>query len=169
MSGYVVDGNIYESKICFGNFNCKFATVYSANSIQQNAWNWGTDATYGILGMAPNSYIWESFIEESTKTATYSIELARIKFFSEDQDAATSVQSNITFGSANNANYLSKTNMTAPALSNWTYALNNFAFGKTYQTNGVDSSSFFYQLSNWFPVLFSTNFKGIGLPSTVYA
>jgi hypothetical protein len=59
--------------------------------------------------------------------------------------------------------------MSINALFNYTYALNNFAFGKVYQTNGEDSSSYFYQLEKQYPVTFATNFQGLGLPANVYS
>lgn len=57
-----------------------------------------------------------------------------------------------------------------PSLSNYTYGLDNFAFGIVYtDDNGVDSSDYFYQLGNNYPVQFSINFRGLGLPANLYS
>lgn len=54
------------------------------------------------------------------------------------------------------------------ALSNYTYGLSSLGYGIIYQTNGVDTSEFFYELSTDYPVTFNTNFKGLGLPASIY-
>jgi len=59
--------------------------------------------------------------------------------------------------------------LTMPALFNYSYALNNFSFGRVYQENGADTSQFFYQLEHTFPAIFATNFKGLGLPANIYS
>lgn len=57
-----------------------------------------------------------------------------------------------------------------PSLANYSYALDQFAFGIVYTNDdGSDKSEFFYDLGNSWPVQFSTNFKGIGLPSNLYS
>ena len=55
------------------------------------------------------------------------------------------------------------------ALSNYTYGFDSLGFGIIYQTNGVDTSEFFYGLSTDYPATFNTNFKGLGLPANVYS
>lgn len=97
-SGYVVSGNTYTSEICFG-VNCKAINVYGVNQISQNNLNFNEQATYGIIGMGPNSYIWEAFVDPETLISTYSIALARPNIFG--MEGADQVQSNITFGGAN--------------------------------------------------------------------
>lgn len=121
--------------------------------------------------MGPTSFIWTGFIDPDTKLALYSIELARIQLYSEERDElyANNIQSNITFGSANDANYANADYMSMPALFNYTYAMNNFSFGRVYTTDGQDESQYFYELENWYPALFSVNFKGIGLPANLYS
>ena len=71
----------------------------------------------------------------------------------------------ITFGSANDEAYVGNPSIYMPANPDYTYALSNFGFGIVYQENGVDSSDFFYQLGASFPVQFTINFKGLGLPA----
>jgi len=55
------------------------------------------------------------------------------------------------------------------ALSNYSYGVESLGFGIVYETNGVDSSEFFYGLSTEYPVIFNTNFRGMGLPANVYS
>lgn len=162
-SGYVVSGDIYESKLCFGEFNCKFVSIYATNRVDQDNWHYGGGATYGVLGAGPTSHIWESFIDKDTRQAKLAIELGRVPFY------GSYYPSNITFGYATAAPYDGQPNLQVDSLFNFTYALNNISFGRVYQENGVDTSEFFYQLDNWFPVTFNTNFKGIGLPSNIYS
>lgn len=52
---------------------------------------------------------------------------------------------------------------------NYSYPVSNFSFGIVYQTDGVDSSEFFYEMNHGYPVTFATNFKGLGLPGNLYA
>lgn len=117
--------------------------------------------------MGPNSYIWEAFVDPETLISTYSIALARPQIFG--MEGADQVQSNITFGSANAEWYADKESVYMTALSNYSYGLNSFGFGKVYQENGADSSEFFYELGNSHPVTFNTNFKGLGLPASIYS
>jgi len=55
------------------------------------------------------------------------------------------------------------------AQSDYTYALTNISFGIIYQENEKDSSQYFYEMENSYPVSFSTNFKGLGLPASLYS
>ena len=165
--GYVVSGDIYESKLCFGGFNCKWVELYGVNLVQGDNWNFGGDGAYGVLGMGPTSYIWEAFVDPDVKRAYYSISLGRVPLFSED--GATAVPSNITFGGTNNAAYVGNPSVYMTSLPNYTYALNQFAFGIVYQTNGADSSEYFYNMSTNYPVEFVTNFRGLGLPADLYS
>jgi hypothetical protein len=121
--------------------------------------------------VGPTSHIWTGFIDPDTKLATYSIELARLRVYSEENPLGINDEkSNITFGGANDADYLGKANMSISALTlNYTYALNNFSFGRVYTENGADSSQYFYQLEHYFPAVFATNFKGLGLPANIYS
>lgn len=52
---------------------------------------------------------------------------------------------------------------------NYSYPVSNFSFGIVYQTDGVDSSEFFYEMKQGYPVTFASNFKGLGLPGNLYA
>lgn len=55
------------------------------------------------------------------------------------------------------------------ALSNYSYELENFAFGLIYRdANGVAISQSFDQLATHYPVEFTTNFQGLGLPGSLY-
>lgn len=57
-----------------------------------------------------------------------------------------------------------------PSLVNFSYALDNFAFGIVYtDDSGADSSDYFYQLGNNYPVQFTVNFRGLGLPANLYS
>jgi len=55
------------------------------------------------------------------------------------------------------------------AKSNYAYGVDTLGFGIVYETNGVDSSEFFYGLPSEYDVIFNTNFRGIGLPANVYS
>lgn len=65
--GYVVSGTKYTSKLCFGNFNCKFVQLYGVETVSANEWNFNGDGSYGIIGMGPGSFIWEGFVDPTTK------------------------------------------------------------------------------------------------------
>jgi hypothetical protein len=164
--GYVVSGTKYRSELCFGEYNCKYVEVYDAQQVSQNNWNYNKDGTYGIIGMGPGSFIWEGFVDPDTKRSVFSIELARTSNYG---IGASTQPSNITFGSANDEAYAGHDSVYMTALSNYTYGLKNLGFGIVYQTNGEDSSEFFYQLNKDYPVTFNTNFKGLGLPANVYS
>lgn len=60
--GYVVSGHIYETDICVGDVNCKIIEVYSGEDISNDNWHFNEAGHYGIIGMGPYSYIWESYI-----------------------------------------------------------------------------------------------------------
>lgn len=47
--------------------------------------------------------------------------------------------------------------------------MSNFSFGTVYQTEGVDTSEFFYNMESGPNVIFTTNFKGLGLPANLYS
>lgn len=77
--------------------------------------------------MGPRSHIWEGFVDPDTLKATYSIELAQVNFFGNNW------QSNITFGSANDDDYVGNPSLTISAnILNYSYPVGNFSFGKVY-------------------------------------
>lgn len=77
--------------------------------------------------------------------------------------------SNITFGATNDYPYIFSTGIIVSALSNYTYGLSSLSFGQVYtDENGTANSSYFQDLPNSYPVEFTTNFKGLGLPSAIY-
>jgi hypothetical protein len=170
-SGFVVSGKSYTSELCFGDVNCKFVTLYAADTISGDNWLYGQDATYGVIGMGPQSFIWDGFVNPISNKAVYSIELGRIPFFSDDMVGAEpyTKQSNITFGSPNNDNYIGKDSVYMTALSNYSYGVNSFSFGKVYyDDNNQSSSAYWYELGNTYPIEFTTNVKGLGLPANLY-
>jgi hypothetical protein len=169
--GYVVSGTTFTSEVCFSGVNCKLVDVYGVDQVSQNNWLYNKDGTYGILGMGPTSFIWEGFVDPDLRTSTYSISLARLgkSGSSRYTDGVSATSSNITFGGANADWYAGKTNMLMTSLANYTYAVSNFTFGRIYENDdGVATSEFFQALGNSNPVLFSTNFKGLGLPANIY-
>jgi len=169
--GYIVSGTQYSSELCFGDYNCKFVNLYAASQVSANNWNFGNDGAYGILGMGPHSYIWEGFVDPDTKLAVYSIELGRVSFYN------SGYASNITFGDASSALgenkyavYDDQVKLTVTGNQyDYTYPVSNFSFGTVYQTDGVDSSEFFYEMKQGYSVIFASNFKGLGLPGNLYA
>jgi hypothetical protein len=145
--------------------------IYSGNDVTANDWNWNQDGSYGIIGMGPSSTLWEGFISPSTFTASYSIELARFTNPLGLETASSDVtKSNITLGSANDAYYTDSdaTSMDITSLSNYTYEMDYFGFGKVYLTNGEVTSAYFKPFELGRPVQFAVNFKGMGLPTTNY-
>lgn len=142
--GYKVSGKQYLGEVCFGS-NCQIMNVYSGNNVTQNEWNYNKDGSYGIIGMGPSSGLWSSFISPGTAKAMYSIELARFSnpLSAEKGMKATDDKSNITLGYANDEYYESSTAMTLTAMTNYTYELDYFGFGKVYTTNGEATSAYF--------------------------
>lgn len=49
------------------------------------------------------------------------------------------------------------------------YELAEFGFGLVYQTNKIDTSQYFANLTTEYPVIFTTNYQGIGLPSRLFS
>lgn len=49
------------------------------------------------------------------------------------------------------------------------YSLSEFGFGVVYQTNGTDTSSYFYNMTTDYSVVFNINFQGMGLPSELFS
>lgn len=114
--------------------------------------------------MGPRSYIWEGFVDPVTRKAVYSIELARVSLYGQG------FPSNITFGDANDADYANMPSLKSSAsLLDYSYPVSNFSFGTVYQTDGVDSSEFFYNMEEGPNAIFTTNFKGLGLPANLYS
>lgn len=62
-----------------------------------------SDGAYGIIGLGPNSALWNGLADVSTLTVTYAIELARVSSLTNQHGLkqTSTLQSNITFGSAN--------------------------------------------------------------------
>lgn len=172
LGGYVVSGTRYSTELCLPNSDCKIGIIYSGENVSQNNWRYDQDGTYGIIGLGPNSFLWNGFADIENNTVTYSMELARVNALTSVHETPIKIdgatQSNITFGSANDAIYQGDANVMINAQSDFTYALDNFNFGIVYQENGVDSSQYFFALDSQYPVTFTTNFKGLGLPSDLY-
>ena len=51
-------------------------------SVSADNWAFNSNGAYGIIGAGPNSALWNGFVDASSLTATYSIELSRIQAFS---------------------------------------------------------------------------------------
>lgn len=76
--GYKMDGHKYTTEICFSTINCKFITLYAAELVTEDNWHYDHAATYGVIGMAPGSFIWTGFADPNTQRAKYSIALGRV-------------------------------------------------------------------------------------------
>jgi hypothetical protein len=57
---------------------CKIVQLYSGESISADNWMFNSDGAYGIIGLGPNSPLWNGLADVSTLKVTYSIELARV-------------------------------------------------------------------------------------------
>jgi len=144
-------------------------TIYSGDYITVDDWNFNQDGAYGVVGMGPGSSLWQSFISATSLTATYSIELKRYSnpLGLSISDAQTT--SNVTLGFANDAYYQDDSKaMNAQALSNYTYSLDYFGFGKVYMSDSEVTSAYFESLDLGHTVEFSVNFQGMGLPTNNY-
>jgi hypothetical protein len=169
-SGYVVSGTKYETELCFEQYNCKIITVYSGESVANDNWHYNEDGAFGVLGMGPYSHIWEGFVDPTTFTAVYSLEIERTAVLSGELGISNEWPTNITFGSANDDYYVTgaQDSITVAALGNFSYALSEFSFGVVYNDAGVDTSEYFYDMSTDYPVTFTTNFMGLGLPASLF-
>lgn len=108
------------------------------------------------------SRLWNGFTDPYSLKSNYSISLGRITA------QGLIPQSNITLGGASVSQYMGAKYSNISALANYSYALENFALGIVYQTNGIDTSEYFYELQNYYPAIFTTNFVGLGLPADVW-
>ena len=167
-SGYVVSGTKYTTEMCFADQACKLLQVYSGELVTANNWRFNQNGAYGIIGLSPDSKLWSGFVNKDTNIATYSLSLARVKPLTSN---ALQQASNITIGSANDANYQGQTPMMVQALANYSYALTAMDFGIVYQDgNGNPTSQYFQSIGTpMYPVTFTTSFMGLGLPGDVYA
>jgi len=82
--GYVVSGHKYTAELCLATTDsfCKIVQIYSGESVSADNWAFNSNGAYGIIGSGPNSALWNGFVDASSLTATYSIELSRIQAFS---------------------------------------------------------------------------------------
>jgi len=128
-------------------------------------WLYSENGAAGIIGMGPGSRFWYGFADPETNKVTYSIELERIPLFTPSTGL-----NQISFGGANDAAYTGKPSMMIADNDDYSYSyeLSSFGFGIVYQTNGVDSSEYFAPQPTEYPVIFTTNFVGLGLPADVY-
>jgi hypothetical protein len=58
--------------------SCRIVQLYSGESVSADNWNFNSDGAYGIIGLGPNSALWNGLADVNTLKVTYSIELARI-------------------------------------------------------------------------------------------
>jgi hypothetical protein len=79
--------------------------------------------------------------------------------------------SNVTLGGSGNADtYAGQPSLVLTTFDfEDTYELSEFGFGLVYQTDGVDSSSYFQNMTTSNKLLFTTNFQGLGLPTLMFA
>jgi hypothetical protein len=114
----------------------------------------------GTLGYGLESEFWYQFTDPMTNTATYSVALGN-----------NGSPSNITFGAGNTVGFETATplSLSAVVASNATYALEQVGFGLVYQTDGVDTSSYFANFTSPPSALFTLNFIGMGLPQALWA
>ena len=167
--GYLCSGSVYFEQICIGT-ECSYRMIYAAEIVTQNAWLYNQNGAFGILGYGPNSAFWNQYID-TEGVATFSIELASVPQNSLQANQAVLATSNVTFGSAGNqVDYLNNPSLVVSTSGSQSVSFNltQLGFGAVYQTGGVDSSSYFANLTNPNAVQFNTAFKGLGLPTSLY-
>lgn len=121
--GYLVDGDIYLDTITYDDTFSRIIEVYAGSLVTEDAWLFGQQGDYGILGYGPNSSLWNQFINPDTGTATYTIALA---------DPATAIKSNITLGAADLAQLSDLTSVNITADASGVYSVDTFGFGTVY-------------------------------------
>jgi hypothetical protein len=139
----------------------RYLKVYSASSVYEDAWLLDQQvASVGTLGYGLDSEFWYQFTDPLTNTATYSVALGN-----------NGSPSNITFGAGSTVGFETATplSLSAVVASNATYALEQVGFGLVYQTDGVDTSSYFANFTSPPSALFTLNFIGMGLPQALWA
>jgi len=159
--GYLTDGFIYVDAVCtnFGNI-CKDMEVYGCDTIKDDIWLYDIKpeyTSYGSIGYAPSSNLWNEYVDPDTLTATYSLDLNSDR------------ESTFTLGGY-------ETNLTDyPSLvisrgCDDAFGYDEFGFGKVYyDTDGNANSSYFANFTTGAGITFQTNFEGIGLPPTQFA
>ncbi len=144
--------------------------IYAAEIVTQNAWLYNQNGAFGILGYGPNSAFWNQYIN-TEGVATFSIDLAVAAPNSLQANQVVYSGSGVTFGSAGNqVDYINNPSLviSTSGSQSVSYNLAKLGFGAVYQTGGVDTSSYFANLTNPNPVQFNTAFKGLGLPTSLY-
>jgi hypothetical protein len=106
--------------------------------------------------------MWAGYIDYQTKTAMYSIAVAR-------NDAL--YRTNITLGSyADMTNYTSSIWLSLLTDATAQYGVTTFGFGTVYNINGVPSSQYYSNFTDTgAKVTFNTNFRGLGLPQQQFS
>lgn len=123
IGGYTVSGTVYTSQLCFITNECKWVYVYGGSQISADNWLLNQDATYGIIGMGPNSPLWSGYIGQDS-IAVYSIAIARTQGLTDARGNTVNsvVSTNITLGAANSTAYTG-TPLSITANSDNTYNL----------------------------------------------
>lgn len=157
--GYLTSGELHYNTVCL-NAACRTMEVYDALFISEDNWlnsQGGNELlSFGIIGMGPNSPLWNQYVNPTTGSAQYSLSLNKTDIS----------QSTITLGSTGLS--ASSTSMSVSTTNSAaTYALTTFGFGTVYQTDGVATSSYFSNMTTA-PVSFSVNYQGLGLPQATY-
>ncbi len=70
---------------------CRFVQLYSGESVSADNWMFNSDGAYGIIGLGPNSALWNGLADATTLTVTYSIELTRVTLASQSQLQASTL------------------------------------------------------------------------------
>lgn len=132
----MISGTKYTTELCLPDGTCKIGIIYSGETVTADNWRYNKDGTYGMIGMGPRSFFWNGFADIESKTVTYSMVLARVPDFKSVHThaltQAAEVQSNITFGSAGDEDYLGNENVVIHANADFKYELDSFKFGIVY-------------------------------------
>lgn len=130
--------------MCFAGV-CQVGIQYEGTYITADNWfyNISTAGSSGIIGMGPNSPYWSPYIDSSK--AVYSVVLARTKsnMATRGRLLQTTETNNVTFGYANDAEYIGNESLTVTSMSNFTYNVSSLGLGPVYMTNGIPTSYYY--------------------------
>lgn len=165
IGGYVTNGQIYYTNVCTSTDSaCQVMSVYVADTIIANNWNYDVQGAWGILGYGPRSAFWQAYINTQgiaySSTVLVPVSLALGAYYDSNEITFGSLGSYSTYTSEPviiNANMLGAQPV---------YDMDRFGFGVTYSDGSAYYNNFTGASS--MSAQFTPNFEGMGLPSSLY-